>query len=137
MIQIICGKKGSGKTKRIIDSANLAAEECDGNVVFLFYSQRYIFNLKHQVRFIDTSEFEIVGAYLFLGFISGLAASNFDLKKIYIDGFLKHMDRPLSELEDFFVKLEKFSTKFNIDIIISIGEDKQQIPEFMSKYLID
>jgi len=137
MIQIIYGKQGSGKTKKIIESANQAVDVHDGNVVFLFNSQRYIFDLKHQVRFIDTSEFDIVGAYLFLGFIRGLAASNFDLKKIYVDGFKKHMDRPIDELEDLFMKLEKFSQQFGMDLVLSISADKDEIPAFMQKYLID
>lgn len=137
MIQIIYGKKGAGKTKKIIESANQAVDSNDGNVVFLFNSQRYIFDLKHQVRFIDTSEFDIVGAYLFLGFLRGLAASNFDLKKVYVDGFLKHMDRPITELEDLFEKLEKYTQQFDVDLMLSISADKDEMPAFMQKYLID
>ena len=72
MIKIIYGKKGAGKTKKIIESANIASETCKGNVAFLFNSKRYICDLKHQIRFIDTNEYGVKGAYLFLGFISGL-----------------------------------------------------------------
>ena len=35
MIQIIAGKKGSGKTKRLIDMTNNAVKTSSGNVVFL------------------------------------------------------------------------------------------------------
>ena len=137
MIKIIYGKKGAGKTKKIIESANIASDTLKGNVAFLFNSKRYIHDLKHQVRFIDTDEYGIKGAYLFLGFVSGLVASNFDLERIYVDGFLKHMDRPVEELEDLFIKLEKFCGENRIDLILSVSAEKEEIPAFMQKFLVD
>ena len=35
MIQVIAGKKGSGKTKRIIDMANQASQESKHDIVFI------------------------------------------------------------------------------------------------------
>ncbi len=137
MIKIIYGKKGAGKTKKIIESANIASDTLKGNVAFLFNSKRYIHDLKHQVRFIDTDEYGIKGAYLFLGFVSGLVASNFDLERIYVDGFLKHMDRPIEELEDLFIKLDSFCAQNRIELVLSVSADKDEIPSFMQKYLID
>ena len=137
MIQIIYGNKGAGKTKKIIESANLASDTLKGNVAFLFNSKRYIHDLKHQVRFINTDDYGIKGAYLFLGFVNGLVASNFDLERIYVDGFMKHMDRPLEELEDLFIKLESFCGSNRIDLILSVSADKEEIPQFMQKYLVD
>ncbi len=137
MIKIIYGNKGSGKTKKIIECANKASETLKGNVAFLFNSKRYIHDLKHQVRFINTEEYGIKGAYLFLGFVSGLVASNFDLERIYVDGFLKHMDRPMTELEDLFIKLDSFCGENRIDLILSVSADKEEIPSFMQKYLVD
>ncbi len=137
MIKIIYGKKGTGKTKKIIECANDASMTLKGNVAFLFNNKDYIHDLKHQVRFINTSEYGIKGAYLFLGFVSGLVASNFDLERIYVDGFLKHMDRPMEELEDLFIKLDKFAGENRIDLILSLSADKEEIPAFMQKYLVD
>ena len=136
MIKIIYGKKGTGKTKKIIDCANEASATLKGNVAFLFNSKDYIHDLKHQVRFINTSEYGVKGAYLFLGFVSGLVASNFDLERIYVDGFLKHMDRPVEELEDLFIKLDKFCAENRIDLILSISADKEELPAFLQKYLV-
>lgn len=137
MIKIIYGRKGAGKTKKIIDNANQASETIKGNVAFLFNSKRYICDLKHQVRFIDTEEYGVKGAYLFLGFVKGLVASNFDLEKIYVDGFLKHMDRPLAELEDLFIKLKAFCEEHRIELILSVSADKEEIPSFMQEFLFD
>ena len=35
MIKIICGPKGSGKTKQIIDAANTSAAEAKGHLIFI------------------------------------------------------------------------------------------------------
>ena len=136
MIKIIYGKKGSGKTKKIIESANRASVESKGNVAFLFNNKDYICELKHQVRFIDTAEYAINGAYTFYGFISGLIASNFDLETIYVDGFLKHMDRPMNELEGLFIKLKPLCEQHRVDLILSVSADKEEIPAFMQEFLI-
>jgi hypothetical protein len=136
MLKLIIGVKGTGKTKKIIDCANEASATLKGNVAFLFNSKDYIHDLKHQVRFINTSEYGVKGAYLFLGFVSGLVASNFDLERIYVDGFLKHMDRPVEELEDLFIKLDKFCAENRIDLILSISADKEELPAFLQKYLV-
>lgn len=136
MIQIICGRKGSGKTKQLIARANKAVAETDGSVYFLNVDRSYTYELKHQIRFINTSDYNVVGAYLFLGFLDGLAASNYDLKVIFIDGFLKHMDRPVTELEDLFNRLEAYSKNHGIDLVLSVSLDKTEIPGFLEKYLI-
>ncbi len=137
MIKIIYGKKGAGKTKKIIDMANHASETCKGNIAFLFNNKDYICALKHQIRFIDTNEYGVVGAYRFLGFVSGLIASNFDLEQIYVDGFLKHMDRPMRELEDLFIKLKPLCESHRVDLVLSISADKEEIPPFMHEFLVD
>lgn len=132
MIHAFCGNKGSGKTKKIIAHANKTAEHCDGSVYFMNCDNSYMYELKHSVRFINTSDYNVVGAYLLLGFLDGLAASNFDLKVIYIDGFLKHMDRDITQLEDLFAKLTAYSEKFGIEIYLSISKDKSELPPFIS-----
>ena len=55
MIQVIAGKKGSGKTKRIIDMANQASQESKHDIVFIDDDNRYMFDLRHEVRFINAA----------------------------------------------------------------------------------
>ena len=59
MIQVVAGKKGSGKTKRIIDMANLATKDSKHDIVFIDDDNRYMFDLRHEVRFINASEYDI------------------------------------------------------------------------------
>ena len=42
MIQVIAGKKGSGKTKRLIDMANKSAQESKHDIVFIDDDNRYM-----------------------------------------------------------------------------------------------
>lgn len=137
MIHVFCGKKGSGKTKKIIQHANATVAHCDGSVYFMNCDNSYMYELDHSIRFINTSDYDIVGAYRLLGFLDGLAASNFDLKVIYIDGFLKHMDRDLEKLEDLFTQLAAFSDKFKIEIYLSISKERSEIPPFICNFIND
>ena len=89
MIQIIFGKKGSGKTKRILDMANASVKEAKGNVLFVDDDKSYTLSLKPQIRFIDASEYEVKGTDPFYGFLAGILAGNYDIGVIYIDAFLK------------------------------------------------
>ena len=61
MIQVIFGKKGSGKTKRILDMANASVKEAKGNVLFVDDDKSYTLSLKPQVRFVDASEYAVKG----------------------------------------------------------------------------
>jgi hypothetical protein len=47
------------------------------------------------------------------------------------------MDRPVEELEDLFIKLDKFAGENRIDLILSVSLDKEEIPQFMQKYLAE
>ena len=53
MIQIIAGKKGSGKTKRIIDMTNEKVKDSQHDVVFIDDDNRYMLDIDHKARFIN------------------------------------------------------------------------------------
>src|SRR5699024_8206970 len=84
VIQISFGKKGSGKTKRILDMANASVNEAKGNVLFVDDDRRYTLSLKPQVRFIDASEYAVKGVEPFYGFLAGILAGNYDISVVYI-----------------------------------------------------
>ena len=65
MIQVIHGKKGSGKTKRIIDMANDAIKDPHGDIVFVDDDNRYMFDLRHEIRFVNAGEFGMLGQEMF------------------------------------------------------------------------
>lgn len=136
MIKVIYGKKGSGKTKRIIDMANQAVKEYDGDIVFIDDDNRYMLDLLHEIRFVNAAEYAISNPDMLLGFISGVIASNYDLSLLFLDGFLRIINTPLCELGEFFANLTKLSEQHNLSVVISCTGDPDAMPEFLSQHII-
>lgn len=140
MIQVIAGNKGTGKTKRLIDIANEALKVEHGIVAFIDDDKRYMYDLRHEVRFVDASDYPAIKgntADAFLGFLSGMIASNFDLSMICVDAFLKLCKKtPLAEMESFFTNLAKLSETNHLNFILNISSDAETLPEFLKPYLI-
>ena len=136
MIQVIAGKKGSGKTKRILDMANLATKDSRHDIVFIDDDNRYMFDLRHEVRFINASEYELNSDQMFMGLLCGIVAQNFDVGLICIDAFKKLIKNELETTEWFFQRLEALTEKHGVNFAISISADAEELPEFIKKYVI-
>ena len=136
MIQVIHGKKGSGKTKRILDMTNAAINEHDGDVIFLDDNDRYMFDLRHEVRFVNASEYGTDSPEMFFGFLCGMCAQNFDISLICVDAFLKLVKTDIANTEDFFRRLEILAAKHNVRFLLSVSVDDENAPEFLKKYFI-
>ena len=109
MIKVIFGETGAGKTKRIIDIANETLKTANGSIVFIDNDSQYMFGLKHDIRFVDASEYHIDSPKMFFGFVSGIAAQDFDLEYLFVDGFMKIVHHPLDTLEDLFKEMAAFA----------------------------
>ncbi len=136
MIQVIAGKKGSGKTKRIIDMANIATKDSKHDIVFIDDDNRYMFDLRHEVRFINASEYDLSNDQMFMGLLCGIVAQNFDVGLICIDAFKKLVKNDLSTTEWLFKRLEALSEKHSVDFAISISADENELPDFIKKYVV-
>lgn len=131
MIHVIYGKKGSGKSKKLLDMANAEVEKATGNIVYLDDNNRCMYDLKHQIRFINTSDYSIDNTDKLYGFVCGILSRDFDISSVYIDG-LKKMIGKEEELEKLIKKLDRVFDGINAYIVIS-GEDA---PEYLKKYVI-
>ncbi|HIS99068.1 MAG TPA: twitching motility protein PilT [Candidatus Faecaligallichristensenella faecipullorum] len=136
MIQVIMGKKGSGKTKRLIDQANDALKVEHGSVVFIDDDTRYMYDLRHEIRFVDASDYKIASADMFYGFVSGMLSMNFDISVIFVDAFVKMVNADMKTMEPFFARLEELSKARNVNFVISISGDPAELPEFITRYAI-
>ena len=135
MLKLLIGKKGTGKTKVLIDSVNVAASEANGNVVFISNDTgRNMYDINSKVRMADTSEFEIDSWKEFLGFICGIISSNFDITNIYVDGVLKIVKNTMDGFEEFLKDIDEISKKFNVDIMISVSMDVNDAPDYVKNY---
>lgn len=136
MIQIIAGKKGSGKTKRLINMTNDTAKNATNDVLFLDDDNRYMFDIDHKVRFINAGEYHVHTPEMFLGFISGMLSQNFDVGTIFIDAFTKLCKTDLKDAEGLFKTLEELSAKHEVNFVLSVSEDPDAMPEFLKAYII-
>ncbi len=136
MIQIIHGKKGSGKTKRILDMANTMVKDAKGDVVFIDDDNRYMFDLRHEVRFVNAGEYGSDSPEMFFGFLCGMLAQNFDIHIVFIDAFLKLVKVDVDKTENFFRRLQELGDRHNVLFVLSVNCDDSVAPEFMKKYFI-
>ena len=136
MIKLITGKKGSGKTKKIIDMANAAQKNCHGSIVFMDDDNSYMYDLHHQVRFINVNDFDIKNADVLEGVIIGLLAGNYDMEVIFIDGLLRMIPETVDQLEDFFAALDKLTKSSNVEIVMTVSEPVDNMPTSIRQYAI-
>jgi chromosomal replication initiation ATPase DnaA len=135
MIKVIYGAKGTGKTKLMIDAANEAVKEAKGHLIYITDSKRYMYDLEREVRFIDTSEYDVAGEAALCGFVKGVIAGNNDNEYVYIDGVVRIAGKPVQEMAAFFYMLDKVSKMNNLVITVSVSADKEELPDFVTKYL--
>jgi hypothetical protein len=135
MIKVIYGAKGTGKTKMIIEAANAAVKEAKGHLIFISDNKRGMYDLEREVRFIDVSDYDIAGETALCGFIKGVVAGNNDNEYVYIDGVVRIAGKPANELSAFFFMLDKVSKDNNLTITVSVSAAKEDLPEFVAKYI--
>lgn len=141
MIRVILGDKGSGKTKRLIDMTNEALKSEHGNIIFIDDDKRYMYDLRHEIRFVDASEYPVAykcRAGEFLAFICGMLSADFDLSLIAVDAFKKLVKTSLQdvEMEQFFEKLERLSKSHHCNFVLSISVTEEEVPEYIRKYVV-
>ena len=61
MITLILGKKGSGKTKRLIDMCNSAVADSNGNVVFIEKDNNLTYDISHKARLAVAEDYAVKG----------------------------------------------------------------------------
>lgn len=136
MIKVLVGKKGTGKTKTLIDNVNNSVNVASGDIVFVSNdSKRHMYDISHRVRMVDTSEFEINEYSEFYGFLCGLISNNFDISNFFIDSVFKIVDYKTDGMEDFMADIEKLSERFNISFFMTISIDAAETPEYLKKYI--
>lgn len=135
MIKIICGPKGSGKTKKIIDAANDAVAAAKGHLVFITDTKRYMYDLKREIRFIDVTDYSVAGEDALCGFIKGAIAGNYDNEYIFVDGVARIAGKNLKDMAQLFYMLDKVATLRNLTVTITCSCAVEELPDFAKKYL--
>ncbi|MBP3435917.1 MAG: hypothetical protein J6K62_06300 [Clostridia bacterium] len=128
MITLILGKKGSGKTKKLLDMCNEAVAQTKGNVVFIEKDTTLTYNLSHKVRLVAADEYAIRGFDNFYGYIAGMCAGNYDITDIFVDSTLK-ISGGIDGLLTFVEKLKALSDMADTNVVMSVSADPSEIPE--------
>jgi len=125
MVTLIIGKKGSGKTKKLIQLANEAVARSSGNVVVIDKGPKLTYDVTHKARLIDTDAYGVKGYDVLYGFISGICAGNYDVTDIFVDSTFKICPEGVAGIEAFVTKLNELEkeTEAKITLLVSAGEE--------------
>ncbi len=129
MVTLLIGKKGTGKTKKLISLANEAVAASSGNVVVIEKGAKLTYDVTHKARLIDTDQYLVKGYDMLFGFISGICAGNYDVTDILVDSTFKICPEGLNGIEDFTKKLQELSETASTNIVLLISADESDIPD--------
>ena len=136
MVQLIVGKKGKGKTKQLLDKVNSEVKDIAGSIVYLDKSTKHMYELNNKVRLIDVSRYMIENESEFLGFVCGIISQDHDLEQMYFDSFLKIAKAEAKDMASVVEKLDKISSKFGVDFVVSVSADEEDLPEAVKSNII-
>ena len=128
MVKLLIGRKGSGKTKQMIDLANQSLEQRDGSIVFINKDNRLMLDLKYRIRVVCMEEYpHITNIDEYIGFVYGVISSDHDIQVIFIDSILKHADFALGDLPEFIERLKDISKNYGMDFVVSLSAEKEEM----------
>ena len=135
MLKLIIGVKGTGKTKALINMVNTAAENSSGNVVCIEKGDKLTYDIKHQVRLIDTKQYFISDAQSLYGFVAGIFASNHDVTDLFVDSALKICGNDSEAFDNLVEKVNALVEKLNINVVMTSSIPVEEASETVKKYL--
>lgn len=130
MIKLIIGKKGSGKTKRLVEMVNSAAETSLGNVVCVEKGSTLTLTVSNKARLIDADDFGISGYGEYFGLLAGIKSSNYDVTHIFGDATLRIGTRDYEEFADF---IERIKVIDDVEFTFTVSCDEADLPERVFK----
>ena len=134
MIHVIMGLKGSGKTKKLIDSINEAVASAQGDVVCIEYGKKLTYDVSYRVRLVDSQEYGITNLDMLKGFLSGLHAGNFDITNVYIDNLYKTIGNDRAAGEAFILWCAQFAEANSMNITVTVSDDPAQASDAIKAY---
>ena len=136
MVKLIIGGTGSGKTKEIVDQVNASVKEEKGSVVCISRGNKLTFDISHDARLIDATDYPIKDYASLLGFLCGIHAGNYDITRVFIDGLYKITGiKDVAKAEEFLNMLDEFSAKHSVNFTVSLSEEPSAATEGMKRFL--
>ena len=136
MIQVFCARRGSGKTKRLIELANHQQLEAKGDSVYIDDDSRPMLQLNRSIRFIDTMEYGVRDCSDFYGMLCGIISSNYDIENISIDGLFNIINCTMKESAQLIKRIANLTDRFGINVYININiNGSEEVPEGIKEYV--
>ncbi len=135
MIRVILGLKGSGKTKKLLESIHETLNHANGDVVCIEYGKKLTYDVNYKVRLVDSKEYAITNPDMLKGFLSGLHAGNFDITHVFIDNLYKTIGTDTAAAEEFVLWCANFAAVNNMNITMTISDSPENLSEEVKKYL--
>ncbi|MGN0687986.1 MAG: hypothetical protein ACI4KA_07780 [Oscillospiraceae bacterium] len=133
MIKIITGKRGSGKTKILIDAIHEAEKNSNGNVVAIQKGSALNTDITYKVRLVNIEDYDVEGVDAFYGFVAGILSSDHDCTDIFVDGTLKITGRDYEKVGAMLEKLDKISA--DTTITLTISADNSELSDNVKKFM--
>lgn len=134
MIKLITGKKGTGKTKVLIDMINESVKSTNGDLICIEKGEKLRYDISYKVRLVDSERFSIFGYDNFYGFVAGMLAGNYDIKEIFVDSILKIGGTDLDEFGIMLEKLDKL-TGGDTQVVFTVSADIDELPASVTKFV--
>ena len=135
MIKLIIGKKGSGKTKTLIEMVNNALNTSKGSVVCIEKGDKLKYDINYKCRLIDTEAYNVDSARSLYGFVAGILASNHDVTDIFVDSALKICKNDVDGFKEFAQKVTPLLESQNVNFTMTASIEVDKIPEELKAYL--
>ncbi len=130
------GLKGTGKTKTLVELVRKAVEEEHGDVICIEKDKALTYDIPYQARLVHAAQYGINSLELMRGFISGLAAGNFDITHVFIDNLFKIIgDVDEKTLSGMLSWLEQFGNVEGITFTVTVSADPEKFGEDVTRYI--
>ncbi len=127
MVKVIHGGKGIGKTKFLLADVNESVQNSKGDVVFIDTRGAHMTDLRHEVRYVNISEFPLSDLNDLFGFLCGMIAEDYDISTIYMDG-VERFENNGTTYAAFFDKIKTLEDKYNVNFIFGANKEMTNLP---------
>jgi len=128
MVELIVGAKGKGKTKVLLEKAAEAVKNANGSVVYVDKNKQHMYELSTKIRLVDITQYIVKNEEGFLGFVSGMIASDHDLEWLILDSFVTVAGLEGKDITEAIRQIRELAAKYNVNIVISVSMDEKDLP---------
>lgn len=134
MVKLIVGKKGTGKTKMLIEQVNATAAASKGCVICIEKGLTLDKDITHKVRLVETDSYKVDSAAALYGFVAGIAASNYDITDIYLDSTLR-ICGSVEAMTEFLLKVAELTDRAEINFTATVSLAAEEVPEALKSFI--